>query len=67
MVCKVITKDRKVKRVDINLKIKKAKSVLQVKNVQYINKALEESIKKKTELTKSLGERSGTLKNKYII
>ena len=60
MVCKVITKDRKVKRVDINLKIKKAKSVLQVKNVQYINKALEESIKMKTELIKSFGERSGT-------
>ena len=60
MVCKVITKDRKVIRVDINLKIKKAKSVLQVKNVQYINKALEESIKKKTELIKSFGERSGT-------
>ena len=60
MVGKVIAKDRKVKRVDIKLKIKKAKSVFQFENVQYINKALEESIKMKTELIKSFGKRSGT-------
>jgi hypothetical protein len=58
MVSKVITKDTKVKIIDINLKVKKAKLWLQFKKLQYINKALEEYIKKKTELIESLEERS---------
>ena len=36
MASKVIKKDTKVKRVDINLEIKRAKLVVQVKNLQYI-------------------------------
>ena len=58
MVSKVITKDTKVKIIDINLKVKKAKLWLQFKKIRYINKALEEYIKKKTELIESLEERS---------
>ena len=57
MVKKALSKEAKVKRVDTNLKLKRAptKSELkiQVKNLQKTNDALEESNRKKIELLES--------------
>ena len=57
MVKKVISKETKVKRVDTNLKNRKALTTsdleLQVKNVQQANNALEEMNRKKIELIES--------------
>ena len=57
MVSKTISKDSKSKRVDTNLKIKRAPTkpelILQVKALQQANDALEESNRKKIELLES--------------
>ena len=64
MVSKVIQKESKIKRVETNIKIKKAPTkselVMQVKSLQNTNDALEESIKKKIELIESF---SGRIEN----
>ena len=61
MVSKTISKDSKSKRVDINLKIKRAPTkpelILQVKFLQQANDVLEESNRKKIELLESFEEK----------
>ena len=61
MVGKVIAKESKIKRVDTNGRIKKvltkSELLLQVKELQNTNDALEESIKKKIELLESFAGR----------
>ena len=59
MVKKVISKEPKQKRVDTNIKIKRAPTKsqleLQVKNLQHANDTLEERHKKNIELIESFG------------